>query len=112
MWDVHLNLKHAGCKQVLTKIRQKFWITQAKQFARNIVRKCVIPSKLHAGAYFYPKPPPLNKLRLQDKRAFYMIGIDNFGPLLVKDIITKITKCTRFGSHYIRMFLQKILSSI
>ena len=86
VWDVHLNLKHAGCKQVLTEIRQKFWITQARQFVRNIVRKCVICRKLHAKPYFYPDPPPLNELRLQDKRAFSTIGIDNFGPLLVKNV--------------------------
>ena len=30
VWDFHLNLKHAGCKQALTEIRQKFWITQAR----------------------------------------------------------------------------------
>ena len=42
VWDVHLKLKHAGCKQVLTEIRQKFWITQARQFVCNIVCKCVI----------------------------------------------------------------------
>ena len=24
VWDIHLKLKHAGCKQVLTEIRQKF----------------------------------------------------------------------------------------
>ena len=42
VWDFHLNLKHAGCKQVLTEIRQKFWITQSRQFVRKIVCKCVI----------------------------------------------------------------------
>ena len=80
VWDVHLKLKHAGCEQNLTEIRQKFWITQARQFVRNVVCKCVICHKLHPKPYFYPKPPPLNKLRLQDKRAFSTIGIDNFGP--------------------------------
>ena len=86
MWDVHLNLKHAGCKQVLTEIRQKFWITQARQFVRNIVRKCVICRKLHAKPYFYSEPPPINELRLQDKRTFSTIRIDNVGPLLFKNV--------------------------
>ena len=70
LWDVHLKLKQAGCKQVLIEIRQKFWITQAKQFFRNIVRKCVICRNLHAKPYFYPEPHPLNEVRLQDKRTF------------------------------------------
>ena len=85
IWDVHLKLKHVGCTQVLTQIRQKFWITQSRQFVRNIFRKCVICRKLHAKPYFYPEPPPLKKLRLQDKRAFSTMGIDNFGPLLIKN---------------------------
>ena len=25
VWDVHLKLKHTGCKEALTEIRQKFW---------------------------------------------------------------------------------------
>ena len=86
VWAVHLKLKHAGCKQVLTEIRQKFWITQARQFVCNIVCKCAICRKIHAKPYFYPKPPPLNELRLQDKHAFSTIGIDNFEPLLVKNV--------------------------
>ena len=58
-------------------------MTQSRQFVRNVVRKCVICRKLYAKPYFYPEPPQLNELRLQDKRAFSTIGIDNFGPLLV-----------------------------
>ena len=38
---------------------------------------------MYAKPYFYPEPPQLNELRLQDKRAFSTIGIDNFRPLLV-----------------------------
>ena len=86
VWDVHLKLKRAGCKKVLTEIRQKFWITQSRQFVRNIVRKCVICRQLCAKPYFYQEPPSLNELRLHDKRAFSTIAIDNFGPLLVKKV--------------------------
>ena len=64
--DVHLKLKHVGCKQVLTETRQKFWITQSREFVRNKARKCVICRTLHAKPYFYPKPLLLNELRLQD----------------------------------------------
>ena len=87
VWDVHLKLKHTVCKQVLAEIRQKFWITQSRHLVRNIVRKCVvICCKLHAKPYFHPEPPPLNELRLQDKHAFSTLGIDNFGPLLIKNV--------------------------
>ena len=41
---------------------------------------------MYAKPYFYPEPTPLNELRLQDKRAFSTIGIENFGPLLVKNV--------------------------
>ena len=41
--------------------------------------------KLHAKPYFYPEPPPLNELRLQDKCVFSTKGIDNLGTLFVKN---------------------------
>ena len=58
---------------------------QNYQYLSIAIITYVICRKLHAKPYFYPKPPPLNELRLQDKRAFSTIGIDNFGPLLVKN---------------------------
>ena len=90
--NIHLKLKDAGCKQALPEIRQKFWITQSKQFVRNIVRKCVICLKLQAKIYFCLELTPLNKLRLQDNRAFFTMGIDNFGPLLVKNVYDNANK--------------------
>ena len=41
---------------------------------------------------FYPEPPPLNELRLQDKSAFSTIGIDNFEPLLIKNVYDNANK--------------------
>ena len=107
--NVHLKLKRAGCKQILIEIRQKFWITQARQFVRNIIRKYVIFRKLHAKSYFCLKPTPLNELRLRDKRTFSTIGIGNFGPLLVKNVYDNANDAQGLGHMMYVCFYNNVI---
>ena len=39
--DAHEKLQHAGLNQTLTQIRQKYWIPTARQYIKEILRKCV-----------------------------------------------------------------------
>ena len=71
-----------------TLLRQKFWIFRGRSFVRKILNECVVCKKLHGKPYHYPPPPPLTSLRLNDFRAFINTGIDNFGPLFVKDLFS------------------------
>ena len=84
--DVHVKLKHISIKQTLTEVRRRFWICSGRSFIRNILRKCTLCRRFEGPCYSYPTTPPLTKLRLEDKFAFYVSGVDNFGPLYVKNV--------------------------
>ena len=56
------------------------------QFVRKILNKCTVCRKFEGPSYHYPLTPPLTELRLKDKYAFFVTGVDNFGPLYVKNI--------------------------
>ena len=84
--DIHTKLKHISIKQTLTEVRRRFWICSGRSFIRNILRKCTLCRRFKGPSYNYPTTPPLTKLRLEDKFAFSVSGVDNFGPLYVKNI--------------------------
>ena len=84
--DIHKRNKHIGYKHTLTELRQKFWIVQGRNLVRNLLRKCVICKKIEGKSYVYPTSPPLTALRLKDTYPFDTTGVDNFGPLFVKEV--------------------------
>ena len=45
--------------------------------------------RFEGQCYSYLTTPPLNKLRLGNNYAFYVSGVDNFGPLYAKDTFDK-----------------------
>ena len=57
IWYIHRKLKHAGTKQTLTELRQKYWVCQSRNYICSIIRKCLSCSKLHCKPYNYPKAP-------------------------------------------------------
>ena len=87
--DTHQNVKHAWVKDTLTELRQRYWVTKGRSFVRKLLFKCRRCRKHHAKPYDYPKSPPLTSLRTQDSRAFVVTGIDNFGPIHVKDVYSR-----------------------
>ena len=80
--DIHI-------KQTLTEVRRRFWICSGRSFIRNILSKCKLCRRFKGPCYSYSTTPPLTKLRLKDNYAFYVSGVDNFGPLYVKDTFDK-----------------------
>ena len=87
--DFHAKLCHISIKQALTEIRQKFWkFWKGRHFIRNILRKCITCKKFNSKSYQYPTTPPLTKLRMCDNYSFYTTGVDNFGPLFVKSMLS------------------------
>ena len=83
--DIHIKLKHISIKQTLTEVRQQLWICCGRSFIRNILSKCTLCRRFKGPCYSYPTTPPLTKLRLKNNYAFDVSGVDNFGPLYVKD---------------------------
>ena len=81
-----MSVKHAKVKQTLTELRQEYWICKGRNFVRKLLRPCVTCRKLDGKSYSYPPPPPLTKLMFDDSRPFAVIGVDNCGPLFVRNI--------------------------
>ena len=57
IWDIHRKLKHAGTKQTISELKQKYWVCQSRNYVRNIIRKCLTCRKLLRKPYNYPKTP-------------------------------------------------------
>ena len=50
------------------------------------MRKSSICKRFEEKTYRYPITPPLTSLRLNNSRPFVTTGIDNFGPVYVKNL--------------------------
>ena len=86
IWDIHERLKHISVKQVLTELPRKYWICNGRGFIRSLFHKCTFCTKYQEQTYSYPEAPPLTTLWVEDAYPFYATGIDNFGPLFIKNI--------------------------
>ena len=79
-------------KQTLTEMKQKYWVCQSSKswnYVRNITRKCLTSRKLHCKPYNYLKTPSLTKLRLADAQPFSTTGVDNVGPVYVRNMFNR-----------------------
>lgn len=78
---LHRSHLHAGPKVLLGILRQKLWITNAREIVRKVVRNCV-----HC---FHYKPKLMGQImgnlpvdRLRAQRPFLVTGVDFCGPFL------------------------------
>ena len=103
--NIHEGNKYIGYKHTLTEFRQHFWFIQGRKLVRNLLRKYIICKKIEGKPYTYPPSPPLTALQLKDAHPFDTTGVDNFGPLFVKDVFVRkmMIKCTKRGLHFIRV---------
>ena len=69
--NIHKSNKYISEKYTLNKFRQKFWLLCGGTYCKR---------------YRYPPSPPLTPLRLNDLRPSFTVGIDNFGPVFVRNI--------------------------
>lgn len=80
----HEKYHHANVETVINEIRQKYYIPQLRTTARKISRICQW-CKVYKSEPSIPKMAPLPAARLSAfERPFSYIGIDFFGPILVK----------------------------
>lgn len=81
---IHDVTVHAGRNHILAQLRQRFWIPGANGVIRRILSKCIACKKLHgtAGKQLMADLPKCRVL--PDDPPFMRVGVDYFGPFLVK----------------------------
>lgn len=82
--DAHVRgCLHLRTDIVLNRLRQRYWILQARAAIKKVIFNCVVCKRMSAssaGAMEAPLPPE----RLQEFKAFANVGIDYIGPFQVK----------------------------
>ena len=83
--DAHVKNLHAGTSQVLSYLRQKFWLPKARQRVKNSLKKCVSCKKVEGRPLAPPPYPPLPADRVSFDRPFKICGVDYTGAIPIKD---------------------------
>ena len=81
----HLSLKHAGVKQIISTVRNRFWVIGLRTMARKVKRECFFCQKLDARSSDQ-MVAPLPGSRVSRSPPFSVIGIDYAGPLYCADL--------------------------
>lgn len=82
--DCHIKLKHAGVDDVLTEIREKFWINKVRRVIKSEIQKCPKCKRFRAKAPVAIMAP-LPSARINPAPPFSVTGVDFAGPLFTKD---------------------------
>lgn len=79
----HTLTGHAGSERILADTREKYWIIKGRVAVRKVLSRCITCKKLRAR----PEPQLMADLppdRLTPAPPFSRVGIDYFGPFMVK----------------------------
>ena len=81
--DEHRRQLHAGVEHTLNEVRQNFWIPKGRAQVKKVLHRCAFCRNRSAR----PQQPQMADLpadRFDTSHAFSTVGLDFFGPLLVK----------------------------
>ena len=81
---VHQTCNHQGRNQMLSELRQRFWIVRAGTILKNIVKKCIICQRYRARAGVQKMADLPTTRVIAGEPPFTYIGIDYFGPFEIK----------------------------
>ena len=87
MTEVH-NEDHSGVTRTVAKSRRKFWIVRARRLAETVKRSCYTCRVLDAELA-QQKMAPLPQSRTKIAPPFFIISMDLFGPILIRDTVKK-----------------------
>lgn len=82
--STHQRLLHAGCLEILTHLRETFWIIRARQAVKKVLGRCVTCRKMNSRRATEPVAP-LPGDRVLEATPFAVTGLDFAGPILTKD---------------------------
>lgn len=93
---VHQKLGHAGRGHVLAALRERFWIVCANAAVRQVLYRCVTCRRARSSPNVQ-KMADLPLERLTIAPPFTYVGIDYFGPFLIKE---KRKELIRYGTLF------------
>ena len=101
IWMQHVHEEdHTGVVKTVAKSRRKFWVVRARRLAEKIKRRCyrcrLIDKKL---AEQMMSPLPDSRLKVQP--VFYIVSMDLFGPIIIKDTIKQHTRKKVWGVIFV-----------
>lgn len=103
--DAHIQSGHSGQEHVLSLIRNNFWIIKARTTVRKLTSRCIACKRRQAK----PSNQKMADLPLErvtpDKPPFSFVGVDCFGPFLVKRGRSQVK---RYGILYTCLALRAI----
>ena len=88
----HLIVMHGGVRDILTQIRQNYWIPKGRQLVKQTISKCVVCRKVEGPPFRSVTTPPLPEQRLTGSQPFQITGIDYAGPLYIRNTTKEPTK--------------------
>ena len=94
---VHEEVQHGGRSATLCRLREKgFWCINGNSLVRHLINKCVI-CRILRGKSEAPKMADLPADRLHEAPPFTYVGLDLFGPFLIKE---RRSELKRYGIIY------------
>ena len=81
---IHKSCGHLGREHVLSRLREKFWIPQARVLTRSILSRCLTCKRLSSKPLTQQMAPLPTSRSAAYEPPFTHTGMDLFGPLHVK----------------------------
>ncbi|XP_077560520.1 uncharacterized protein LOC144175312 [Haemaphysalis longicornis] len=87
----HLQLLHAGARDTLVQLRERYWIVRGRQLVKSVVRSCAV-CRRYSASHIEADTGLLPPERTTKAEPFEVVGIDFAGPLFVneKDKMVKV----------------------
>lgn len=90
--ELHTKLGHAGVERVLAESRRRYWILKGRKLVKKTVHQCVICRKLRGKTEVqHMADLPAGRVTPYE-RPFTRVGIDYFGPFMVKRARSKVKR--------------------
>ncbi|KAL0178992.1 hypothetical protein M9458_024434, partial [Cirrhinus mrigala] len=91
---VHQEVGHGGRNHMLSKLREKYWMTGASVAIRKVLSKCIICRRLNALPVHQQMADMPHERIVVDEPPFTCVGVDYFGPFEVK---SRRSRVKRYG---------------
>lgn len=99
----HIRLHHCEPEQLLTSVRQKYWILSGRREARRVTRSCLNCFRLRPGST-QVKMDDLPEARVAGfTRPFTISGVDYAGPLKIRE--SKRRGRAHISKAYVALFV-------